>query len=111
MKTLGAWIAGIFALGLALGSFVPGSGAGSQPATSDPPLHQVDCGEGREALLEPGDGDGTTLFKVRCVEIDDHRQTHVASHPAPRAPAPVVAAAPAPPPSGKCPCLSRPSSR
>ena len=83
MKTLGVWIAGIFALGLALGSFVSGSGAGSQPATSDPPLHHVDCGEGREALLEPVDADGSMSFRVRCVEIDGKRQRHVASHPAP----------------------------
>jgi len=99
MKTLAAWIAGIFALGLALGSFVSGSGAGSQPATSDPPLHQVDCGEGREALLEPVDADGATSFRVRCVEIDGKRQTHVVSHPVPfvasRPPTP-VSQAPAP---------------
>ncbi len=100
MKTLGAWIAGIFALGVALGSFVSGSGARPEPAASEletalesaPPLHQVDCGQGREALLEPFDVDGTTSFKVRCVEINDARRTHVVSHPAP-----VVASAPPPP--------------
>ena len=98
MKTLGAWIAGIFALGLALGSFVSGSGARPEPAASalalTPPLHQVDCGEGREALLEPFDVDGTTSFKVRCVNTEVKRPTRVVSHPAPRAPAPVVAVAP-----------------
>ena len=105
MKTLGAWIAGIFALGLALGSFVSGSGARPEPAASEletalesaPPLHQVDCGEGREPLLAPLDVDGTTSFKVRCVEIEDERRTDVVSHPAPRAHAPVVALAPPPP--------------
>ncbi len=104
MKTLGAWIAGIFALGLALGSFVSSSGARPESAASEletalalaPPLHQVDCGEGREALLEPFDVDGTTSFKVRCVDIEEKRRTRVVSHPAPRAPAPVVAVAPPP---------------
>ena len=105
MKTLGAWIAGIFALGLALGSFVSGSGARPESAASEletalesaPPLHHVDCGEGREALLEPVDVDGTTSFKVRCVDTEQIRPTRVVSHPAPRAPAPVVALAPPPP--------------
>ena len=94
MKTLVAWIAGIFALGLALGSFVSGSGPGSQPAASDPPLHQVDCGEGREALLEPVDVDGTTSFTVRCVETEPSHRAHVVSHTV--APTPVVTAAPPP---------------
>ena len=104
MKTLGAWIAGIFGLGLALGSFVPGSGARPEPAAfeletlaSAPPLHQVDCGAGREALLEPFDVDGTTSFKVRCVDAEEKQRTRVVSHPAPRAPAPVVALRPPPP--------------
>jgi len=102
MKTLGAWIAGIFALGLALGSFVSSSGARPEPAASEletalesaPPLHHVDCGEGREALLEPFDVDGTTSFKVRCVDTEETRRTRVVSHPAP---APVVALRPPPP--------------
>ena len=94
MKTLVAWIAGIFALGLALGSFVSGSGPGSQPAASGPPLHQVDCGEGREALLEPVDVDGTTSFTVRCVETEPSHRAHVVSHTV--APTPVVTAAPPP---------------
>ena len=72
MKTLGAWIAGIFALGLALGSFGSGSATPAEPAASEletalesaPPLHHVDCGEGREPLLEPFDVDGTTSFKI-----------------------------------------------
>jgi hypothetical protein len=78
MKTLGVWIAGIFALGLALGSFVSGSGPGSQPDAVAPPLQQVDCGKGREALLEPIDTDGTTSFRVRCVETGPSRRAHVA---------------------------------
>lgn len=79
MKTLGAWIAGIFALGLALGSFVSGSGPGSQPDAVAPPLHQVDCGKGREALLEPIDTDGTTSFRVRCVDTEASRRAPVAA--------------------------------
>lgn len=88
MKTLGAWIAGIFALGLALGSFVSGSGPGSRSAASDPPLQQVDCGEGREALLEPVDVDGTTSFRVRCVATEPSPRAHAAAS------TPVVATAP-----------------
>lgn len=72
MKTLGAWIAGIFALGLMLGSFVSGSGAVAESDVdaaleAAPRLDQVDCGEGREALLE---ADGATSFKVRCVALE-----------------------------------------
>lgn len=101
MKTLGAWIAGIFALGLAIGSFVSGSGARLEPAASAlesaPPLHQIDCGEGREALLEPFDTQGTASFKVRCIDTEKKQRPRVVSHPARRAPAPVVALAPPPP--------------
>ncbi len=101
MKTLGAWIAGIFALGLAIGSFGSGSGARPEPAASAlesaPPLHQVDCGEGREALLEPFDTQGTASFNVRCIDTEKKQRPRVVSHPAPRAPAPAVALAPPPP--------------
>lgn len=90
MKTLVAWIAGIFALGLALGSFVSGSGPGSQPAASDPPLHQVDCGEGRKALLEPVDVNGTTSFRVRCIETEPSRRAQAVAS------TPVVTSAPTP---------------
>jgi hypothetical protein len=57
-------------------------------------LHQVDCGEGREALLEPVDVDGTTSFTVRCVETEPSRRAHVVSHAA--ASTPVVTTAPPP---------------
>jgi len=75
MKTLSAWILGIFALGLAIGSFVSGSGAGPEPAEPDletaldsaSVLSQVDCGDGREGLLEPVEVDGAVSFKLRCV--------------------------------------------
>jgi len=61
MKQLAASIVGIFALGLVLGSFV--SGSGSKPELPELEIVEleaalqstalVDCGEGREALLEP----------------------------------------------------------
>ncbi len=103
MKTLGAWIAGIFALGLALGSLVSDSGAVAELVNSDletapeSALNRVDCGKGREALLEPVDVDGTMSFKVRCVTTEETRHSHVISHPVPQTPAPVVATAPPPP--------------
>jgi len=102
MKTLGAWIAGIFALGLMLGSLVSGSGAVPEIADSDaeaaldkaPLLQQVDCGDGREALLEPVDTDGTTVFKVRCVPIEGEPPTPVATERAREASTPEVAPTP-----------------
>jgi len=98
MRTLTAWIVGIFALGLGLGSFVSSSAAVPEPepeltaALDTAPL--VDCGDGREALLEPVVIDGKTSFKVRCVrtvEIDEPETPSVAA----RAPAQTPAPAPA----------------
>ena len=108
MKSLVAWIAGIFAVGLALGSFVSGSGAASKLTDSDleaaldaaPLVDQVDCGDGREALLEPIAVDGTTSFKVRCVETDPKARSPIAIRPAPPAsPAPVPVVTTPPPPA------------
>lgn len=72
MKTLTGWIVGIFALGLGLGSIL--SSASSDRASTEPGVEvaldtaiDVDCGEGRDALLEPVSIDGVTSYKIRCV--------------------------------------------
>lgn len=99
MKTLAAWIVGIFAIGLALGSFVSSSGARLESETTDfetalesAPL--VECGEGREALLEPVVDDGKSTFKVRCVATTEEVVPRRA-YESPRPAAPVaVASAP-----------------
>ena len=86
MKTLSAWIVGIFGLGLGVGSFLSGS-ASSDLTTMDleaalDAAPDVDCGEGREALLEPVNLDGTTSFKVRCIPTQQQRPARALS-PAP----------------------------
>lgn len=81
MKQLAASIVVIFALGLALGSFVSGSGDEPElPELEGVALETaalVDCGEGREALLEPVRLDGRTSYKVRCVPAESVRHTRV----------------------------------
>ena len=89
MRTLVGWIAGIFALGLALGGLYGGSLAvEAEPSISD--LPSVDCGEGKEALFAPVMSNGTTKLRVKCVPIAAEHTRQVA--------APVFAAAPAPAP-------------
>ena len=82
MKQLAASIVAIFALGLALGSFV--SGSGSVPELEDVELDAglesaalLDCGEGRDALLESVRSDGRTSYKVRCVPTESVRRASV----------------------------------
>ncbi len=92
MRTLTLGILGIFGLGLAVGSFVAATTAGEAPdpmgvegALSAAPL--VDCGAGREALVEQVIANGETVARVKCV----------ATQPVVRAaPAPVVTAERAP---------------
>ena len=86
MRTLALGIVGIFGLGLAVGSFVAATTAGeaSDPmgvegALSVAPL--VDCGAGREALVEQVMANGEAVARVKCV---------------PTQPAPIVRATPAP---------------
>lgn len=100
MKTLGAWIAGIFALGLAVGSIVSGSSplAETELETAVDTAPLVDCGEGREALLEPVDVGGTRSLKVRCVpsERETSSRARALAPTAPPAPQPVTAVTPPP---------------
>jgi hypothetical protein len=86
MRTLALGILGIFGLGLAVGSFVAATTAGEAPdpmgvegALSVAPL--VDCGAGREALVEQAIENGEIVARVKCV---------------PTQPAPIVRATPAP---------------
>ena len=102
MKTLAAWIVGIFALGLALGSFVSGSSESTEAELSElenalDTAPVVDCGPGREALLEPVVVDERTSFKVRCVPTEQEERKVAASPRAvPIGTAPEPAPAPAP---------------
>ena len=86
MRTLALWIVGIFGLGLAVGSFVAATTAGEatdalgvEGALSVAPL--VDCGAGREALVEQAIENGEVVARVKCVATR---------------PAPIVRATPAP---------------
>ena len=86
MRTLALWIVGIFGLGLAVGSFVAATTTGEAPdpmgiegALSVAPL--VDCGAGREALVEQVIANGEAVARVKCV---------------PTQPEPIVRAKPAP---------------
>ena len=80
MRTLALWIVGVFGLGLAVGSFVAATSAGDvESPLSAAPL--VDCGAGREALVEQAIEDGEIVARVKCVSTQ---------------PAPMVRATPAP---------------
>jgi hypothetical protein len=104
MKTLAGWIVGIFGLGLAVGSFYGGTAAvnsAEDTGTLESVLASapaVDCGSGREAVLQPIVVDGRNTVQVKCIESAPARSA--AAVPVTRvatAPAPVyeVAAAPA----------------
>ena len=96
MKTLAGWIVGVFGLGLFVGSFYGGT------AAEDPKerehlegvlagAHSVDCGSGREAVLQPVVVEGKTSVQVKCVATA--RERSVVSAASPAAPAAVPAAA------------------
>ena len=113
MKQLAASIVGIFALGLALGSFVSSSSSvpelperPERPELEDVELEAalesaplVDCGEGREALLEPVRLHAKTSYKVRCVPTESVRRaipTVTTASPSAEARAPSAPEAPEP---------------
>ena len=66
MRTLGLWIAGIFGLGLAVGSFVA---ATSNGATEDSlsVMPRVDCADGGRAVVEQVVENGEIVSGIRCV--------------------------------------------
>jgi MFS family permease len=84
MKTLAGWIAGIFGLGLFLGSQFFGTAAdrsnvnaleGSNSVASVlSDLPSVDCGPGREAVLQPAVVNGQTSVQVKCIATAPTRQ-------------------------------------
>jgi hypothetical protein len=92
MRTLAGWIIGVFGLGLLAGSFYASTKAEEEQGSLDRALASaplVDCGSGREAVLEPILVDGKTTVRFKCVAAArEPAVTH-------RAAAPVVASAPA----------------
>ena len=103
MKTLAGWIVGIFGLGLAVGSFYGGTAAVNSTedtGTLESVLASapaVDCGSGREAVLQPIVVDGRSTVQVKCIASAPVRAAAVPVTPVSTAPATVreVAAAPA----------------
>ncbi len=98
MKTLAGWIVGVFGLGLAVGSFYGGPVAGDrmeekalESAFAGAP--SVDCGSGREAVLQPVVVNGESSFQVKCIATA--RERSLASAAPTAAPAPLPAVAPA----------------
>ena len=80
MKTLAGWIVGIFGLGLAVGSFY-GGGTAAVNSTEDAATLEsvlasapaVDCGSGREAVLQPLVVDGKSTVQVKCIATPSER--------------------------------------
>ncbi len=85
MKTLAGWIVGVFGLGLFAGSFYGGTAARDLAGAPS-----VDCGSGREAVLQPLVVDGMTSVQVKCIAMA--RERSVASAAPAAAPAAVPAA-------------------
>jgi hypothetical protein len=102
MKTLVGWIVGVFGLGLFVGSFYGGTAAEdvNESETLESVLAgapSVDCGSGREAVLQPIVVDGKTSVQVKCIATERERTVvSVASPAAPAALSRTTAAAPAP---------------
>jgi hypothetical protein len=95
MKTLAGWIVGVFGLGLFVGSFYGGTAAEDRTETEAlesvlAGAPSVDCGSGREAVLQPIVVDGRSSVQVKCIATA--RERTVVSVASPAAPAAVVAA-------------------
>ncbi|MGH9389885.1 MAG: hypothetical protein ACRD1Z_09730, partial [Vicinamibacteria bacterium] len=95
MKTLAGWIVGVFGLGLFVGSFYGGTAA--EDRTERETLESVlagapsvDCGSGREAVLQPVVVGGKSSVQVKCIATA--RERSVVSAASPAAPAAVPAA-------------------
>jgi hypothetical protein len=89
MKTLAGWIAGIFGLGLFLGSQFGGTAAdrssentleGNPVASVLADVPSVDCGPGREAVLQPAVVNGQTSVQVKCIATVPTRQLAAPAH-------------------------------
>lgn len=98
MKTLAGWIVGVFGLGLLVGSFYASTKAEEEQGSLDRALASaplVDCGSGREAVLEPVLVDGKTTVRFTCVGAARQATVTQRAAAAPVAvSAPAVAAAP-----------------
>lgn len=84
MKTLAGWIVGIFGLGLAVGSFYGRTAAGdrTEAETLESVLASapsVDCGIGREAILQPVVVDGKSTVQVKCITVARERSVAYAA--------------------------------
>jgi hypothetical protein len=98
MKTLAGWIVGVFGLGLFVGSFYGGTAAGdrTEGETLESVLAgapSVDCGSGREAVLQPVVLNGKTSVQVKCIATARERSVARAASPAASAAVPVAAPA------------------
>ncbi len=87
MKTLAGWIFGVFGLGLFVGSFYGGTAAGdrTESETLESVLAgapSVDCGSGREAVLQPAVVNGKTTVQVKCIATARERSVVSAAPPA-----------------------------
>ena len=98
MKTLAGWIVGVFALGLFAGSFYGGTAAEDQ--TENETLESVlagapsvDCGSGREAVLQPVVVNGKTSVQIKCIAPARERSVVSADPLAAPAAAPAAPAA------------------
>ncbi len=96
MKTLAGWIVGVFGLGLFVGSFYGGTAA--EDRTESETLESVlagapsvDCGSGREAVLQPVVVNGRSSVQVKCIATARERSVASTASPA------VSAASPAAP--------------
>ncbi|HXV61003.1 MAG TPA: hypothetical protein VEK15_09945 [Vicinamibacteria bacterium] len=98
MRALSGWIVGILGLGLAMGSIVFRTSAesardGQELTTNVANLPAVDCGNGREAIVEQVLENGATVARIRCRALE--RASAVAAAPRLEAPVRVVEATPA----------------
>jgi hypothetical protein len=95
MKTLAGWIVGVFGLGLLVGSFYRGTAA--EDRTENETLESVlagapsvDCGSGREAVLQPVVVNGRTSVQVKCIATARERSVASTASPAVSAASPAV---------------------
>ncbi len=98
MKTLAGWIVGVFGLGLFVGSFYGGTAAEDKAGNETlesvlASTPQIDCGSGREAVLQPLVANGKTSVQVKCIATARERSVVSTASPAVSAASPAVSAA------------------
>lgn len=99
MKTLAGWIVGVFGLGLFVGSFYDGTAA--EDRTESETLESVlagapsvDCGSGREAVLQPVVVNGRSSVQVKCIATARERSVASTASPVVSAASPAAPTAP-----------------